>query len=118
MVMLLLGSMSAPTSLAMPMPQASAEQLISAEPGADDQHACCPSVTADEAVQTVTELAASHLDCDNSCSDCQHICHAGSAGLLSATHFEAAHAVSERSRLDAGTAHFSTSPLERPPHRN
>lgn len=118
MVILLLGSISTPTSVAMPMQHATAEQLDSAEVVADDQHACCPSATAGDVVQTVTALSPSHLDCDNSCSDCQHFCHAGSAGLLSTTRFEAAHVVSERSCLGAGTAHFSTSPLERPPHRS
>jgi len=116
MVIVLLGSISTPAAL--PIQSVAVEHTSNANAVADDQHACCPSATAGDGVQTVTESAPSLVDCDNSCSDCQHVCHAGNAGLLSTTHFEAAHAVSERSRLDAGTAHFSTAPLERPPHRN
>jgi hypothetical protein len=120
MVILMLGSISAPAAVAMPMEFLAAEQNLNAEADADaeDKHACCPSATESNAVQTVTELSPSHIDCDNSCSDCQHFCHASSAGLLSAMMFSGAHPVHERSLIGAGAPHFSTAPLERPPHRS
>lgn len=118
MVILMLGPISAPAAVAMPMQHAAAEQQVTTEAVADDNHACCPSEAESSAVQTVTELSPSHVDCDNSCSDCQHFCHASSAGLLSAKLFSGAHAANERSRFGAGAPHFSTTPLERPPHRN
>lgn len=118
MVILMLGSISAPAVVAMPMEHVAAEQNLNAAADAEDKHACCPSATESNAVQTVTELFPSHIDCDNSCSDCQHFCHASSAGLLSAMMFSGAHPVHERSLIGAGAPHFSTAPLERPPHRS
>lgn len=123
MVILMLGPISAPAAFALPAAAMqmdhAVEQPPQTEAQADDPHACCPSEQAvSSAVQTLTELAPTHMDCDNSCSDCQHFCHASSAGLLTASRVTNPNTSPERTPFGVAAAHFSTTPLERPPHHS
>lgn len=118
MVILMLGPISAPAAVAMPMEPVATAQQGSAEAMADEQHACCPAEAEGSAVQLTTERAVSHVSCDNSCSDCQHFCSASSAGLLTTNSYSPANADSVRSTILITAPHYSTSPLERPPHHS
>lgn len=120
MVILMLGPITAPAAIAMPLEPATTElatpDAVAVEAMAENGHACCPSEAESNAQQLVAELVPSHMDCDNSCSDCQHFCHASGAGLLTASRLATVHTTSERSSLGAAAPYYSTTPLERPPH--
>ncbi len=118
MVILLLGSLAPPAAFAMPLPSEAAEQLVMAEHMADNEHACCPSEADPSSLQSTHQPTTNHVDCDNSCNDCQHFCHASSAGLLTASRYVQTNPDSERSQLLAAAPHYSTTPLDRPPHRH
>ncbi|WP_127347660.1 hypothetical protein [Pseudidiomarina mangrovi] len=106
----------------MPLPSETAEPMAMAENMAENMaesdHACCPSEGDATGIQSTESLSANHVDCDNSCNDCQHFCHASSAGLLTASRSVQTNPDSVRSQLLTTAPHYSNTPLDRPPHRH
>lgn len=113
-VLLVLGSLGTPASARVSDDGMSAshtaamQHTVSAD--VDAEHSCCD----DEA--TSSEIVViQHMDCDNTCSDCQHHC-AGSASALTQSAFTFPSTSPAQIMRDDGTA-ITALPgyLDRPP---
>lgn len=113
-VLLVLGSLGTPASARVSDNTMSASDVPAMQhpmaADADADHSCCDDETSSSEV-----IAIQHVDCDNTCSDCQHHC-AGSASALTQSAFTFPSTLPAQILRDDGTV-ITALPgyLDRPP---
>ncbi|PTB89480.1 hypothetical protein C9927_01800 [Pseudidiomarina aestuarii] len=113
-VLLVLGSLGTPASARVSDDSMSASNVPAMQhhmaADADADHSCC-----DDETNASEIVAIQHMDCDNTCSDCQHHC-AGSASALTQSAFTFPSTLPAQILRDDGTV-ITALPgyLDRPP---